>query len=87
MCSVHSIGDLTYALGHKLNRLAKLFVDEDLLNRLKSFAEQHPQIFSPTFFDEANEARITNTDWLRLQGVDACAWLASAAAEQNNVGG
>lgn len=79
-------GDLTYTLGRPLNRLAKLFVDEQLLDRLKAFAEQQPQLLSPTFLDEANEARMINTDWLRFQGADACAWLASAAARQSSGG-
>jgi uncharacterized protein (DUF58 family) len=71
--------DVTYILGRRLNDLARLFVDEELLERLKQLAKAKPQIFSPTFFDEANEARMLNYDWLRFQGTDACSWLASAA--------
>jgi hypothetical protein len=47
------------------------------LDRLKALSKSKPNIFSPTFFDEANEARILNYDWLRFQGNDACKWLAS----------
>jgi hypothetical protein len=70
--------DATYALGRKLNDLARLFVDEALLDRLRALSKAKPKIFSPTFFDEANEARMLNYDWLRFQGNDACRWLASA---------
>ncbi|KAF8056455.1 aminopeptidase M1-D [Scenedesmus sp. PABB004] len=73
-------GDLTYSLGRPLNKLAGLFVDEGLLARVRGWAGSHPRLLSPTFLDEANEARMTNADWLRLQGADACAWLAAAAA-------
>jgi hypothetical protein len=73
-------GDVTYSLGLKLNDLAKLFVDEALLERLKALDKAKPgQIFSPTFFEEANEARMLNHDFLRFQGQDACRWLAHAA--------
>lgn len=70
---------MTYSLGLKLNDLAKLFVDEALLERLKALDKAKPQIFSPTFFEEANEARMLNHDFLRFQGQDACRWLADAA--------
>lgn len=72
-------GDITYSFGHKLNDLAKLFVDEALLDRLKELDKAKPRLFSPTFFEEANEARMLNYDWLRFQGTDACKWLADAA--------
>jgi hypothetical protein len=71
--------DVTYSLGRQLNDLAKLFVDEALLDRLKDLDKAKPTIFSPTFFEEANEARMLNHDWLRFQGKDACNWLAKAA--------
>jgi len=70
--------DVTYSLGRPLNELAGLFVDETLLDRLKELAKVKPQVFSPSFFEEANEARMLNHDWLRFQGTDACKWLASA---------
>lgn len=71
---------MTYSLGRRLNVLAKLVVDESLLDRLKQLEAQQQGLLSPTFIEEANEARMLNRDWLRLQGVDACAWLATAAA-------
>eukprot|EP00775_Hariotina_reticulata_P008601 gene8601-8782_t len=77
--SKYAGGDLTYTLGRPLNDLAKLFVDEALIEQLKALQERHPKLLSPTFIDEANEARITNSDWLRLHGVDACQWLAVQA--------
>jgi hypothetical protein len=80
-------GDLTYTLGRPLNDLAKLFVDEDLITQLKALQERHPKLLSPTFIDEANEARITNTDWLRLHGADACHWLAVEATAGSAAGG
>lgn len=71
---------MTYSLGRPLNSLATLFVDEGLLERLRQLAARQPKLLSPTFLDEANEARIRNTEWLRFQGADACAWLEAAAA-------
>lgn len=79
VCCLCAAGeDVTYILGRRLNELAKLFVDEDLLDRLKALGAKKPQLFSPTFFEEANEARMLNHDWLRFQGADTCKWLASA---------
>lgn len=84
--SPYAAGDLTYTLGNPLNDLAKLFIDEQLLDRLKTFTKQKPQILSPTFLAEANEARIVNTDWLRFQGADACAWLSSRVSQGSSRG-
>jgi uncharacterized membrane protein len=75
---------VTYSFGRPLNKLARLFVDESLIERLKTLEQQQQGLLSPTFIEEANEARMLNADWLRLQGVDAYAWLANAVASSNS---
>jgi hypothetical protein len=82
-----AVDDITYSFGRPLNKLARLFVDESLIERLKDLEQQQHGLLSPTFIEEANEARMLHADWLRLQGVDACAWLANAVASSSSSGG
>jgi hypothetical protein len=82
-----AVDDVTYLFGRPLNKLARLFVDESLIERLKTLEQQQQGLLSPTFIEEANEARMLNADWLRLQGADACAWLANAVASNSTGSG
>jgi hypothetical protein len=60
---------------------------EDLLQRLRDFDAAHPGLLPPTFDVEASEALLTNSKWLRVQGVDACNWLKARAAAAPAPGG
>lgn len=75
---------MTYSFGRPLNKLARIVVDEQLIERLKTLEQRQQGLLSPTFIEEANEARMLNADWLRLQGTDACVWLAGAVASSSN---
>ncbi|WIA35582.1 hypothetical protein OEZ86_004003 [Tetradesmus obliquus] len=80
----YGVDDVTYSFGRPLNKLARIFVDEQLIERLKTLEQRQQGLLSPTFIEEANEARMLNADWLRLQGTDACVWLAGALASSSN---
>jgi len=43
VCVAVAGDDLTYSFGRRMNDLAKLFVDEDLIGQLKAWQREQPQ--------------------------------------------
>ncbi|GAX86141.1 hypothetical protein CEUSTIGMA_g13554.t1 [Chlamydomonas eustigma] len=66
---------VTFSLGNELSSMLELVQDDQLLERIKDFAERFAEILEPYFVQAATEKKANFEAWMKGPAYKLCLWL------------